>query len=125
MGVVDDIRAARDLKDVSDDDRRRRIYGIKVAALVDVILNGAPPPQPIPALIGRTVAHEGFQFCINQARETSESSLMMSVTFIKPPAEPVTHLITIVNPPVLPRRRSGSEKHDLIVAVSEMLEGFV
>lgn len=125
MPIPDAIAAIQARSDLDEDGKRREIYSLKTTALIDVILNGKEPPEPIPALLGRTINHKGFHFCINEARMTPANALFLDVTFSDRPAEPVTHQITIVNPPVLPSSRSGSEKQDMIAAIHEMLEGFV
>jgi hypothetical protein len=115
MPIVDAIAAVHARQDLHEDDRRRQVYALKVDALLDAVQ----------ALLGRTITHAGFSFCINDARATEQPALFLDVTFTRPPALPVTHQITIVNPPVLPRVRSGDERKDLIQALHEMLEGFV
>lgn len=127
MPVVNDIAAVHANQSLNADEKREQIYGIKTTALIDVILNGKPAPQPVQPLLGRSINQKDFTFRINSAQATPENSLLLNVTFTKPPAPPVIRLITIVNPPVLPTQatRSGNEKQDLIQAVSEMLEGFV
>jgi hypothetical protein len=122
MPIVDAIAAIRARKDLDEDRKRRDIYDLKVTALIDVIINGRPRVKP---LLGRTVTHKGFTFRINAARATDQPALFLDVTFTRPPGQPVTHQITIVNPPVLPAARTGNEKRDLMQALHEMLEGFV
>ncbi len=113
MPIVDDIAEIRARPGLDEDERRRLVYGLKVAALLNVIP------------IGKTISHQGVYLRINKAEATAQPALFLDVTFTKPPAEPVTHQITIVNPPVLPRQPSGNERNDLIQALREMLEGFV
>ena len=121
MPIPDAIAAIRALR-LDENEQRRRIYDLKVLSLLDVILNGRPRVKP---LLGRTVTHKGFTFCINAARATDQPALFLDVTFTRPPGQSVTHQITIVNPPVLPAARTGNEKQDLMQALHEMLEGFV
>ena len=125
MGIVEDIAAIRARLDLDEDGKRPLIYALKVAALLEVIRHGTPRPRPIKPLLGRTIRHEGYSFRINNVSVTPQPALFLDVTFTKPPAAPATHQITIVNPPVLPRIRTGNEKEDLITAIREMLEGFV
>ena len=87
------------------------IYALKTNALLNVIERG------------KIVAHKDYTFRINDARMIGEGRLFLDVTFARGPVT-VTHQITITNPPVLPRERTGNERDDLITAVSEMLEGF-
>jgi len=111
MPLVDEIAAIR----ASRKDERAatlEIYALKTNALLNVIERG------------KIVAHKDYTFRINDAKLIGEGRLFLDVTFARPPAEPVTHQITITNPPVLPRERTGNERDDLITAVSEMLEGF-
>ena len=111
MSLVDDIAAIRASK---KDERAAtlEIYALKTNALLNVIERG------------KTVAHSDYTFRINDARMIGEGRLFLDVTFARGPSE-VTHQITITNPPVLPRERTGNERDDLITAISEMLEGFV
>jgi len=113
MGIVADIAKIRERLDLNEDERRRLIYGLKVAALLGVIR------------VGRDFQHKGIGLRINKAEATAQPALFLDVTFTKPPAASVTHEITIVNPPVLPRERTGDERKDLRQALREMLEGFV
>jgi len=110
MPLVDEIAAIRASK---KDERAQtlEIYGLKTNALLGVIERG------------KTVAHTDYTFRINDARMVGEGRLFLDVTFARGPTE-VTHQITITNPPVLPRERTGNERNDLITAISEMLEGF-
>ena len=103
MPVVDDIAAIRRKRSLDEDGKRRQIYSLKAKALLDVIE------------IGKTYGVAR----IEAVRITPEDALFIDATF--PSGR---HQITIVNPPVLPRERSGNEREDLIKAVSEMLEGF-
>ena len=115
MGLVDAIQAVRRRRSLDEDGKRKEIYALKTNALIDVINDG---------LLGKKLTHKGVQFTINEARVTDQPALFLDVTFTRPPASPVTHQITIVNPPVLPREKSGNERQDLITALHEMLEGF-
>ena len=111
MGIVEQIAAIR----ASRKDERAQtleIYALKTNALLDVIE------------CGRTVEHNGFTFRVNDARMLGEGRLFLDVTFARGPAT-VTHQITITNPPVLPRERTGNEREDMATAIREMLEGFV
>jgi hypothetical protein len=112
VSIIDDIAALRARLDLDEDERRRLIYGLKVAALIAIIR------------VRRTIKHKGVSLRINEVRATSQPALLLDVTFTRPPAAPVTHQITIVNPPVLPRERTGNERNDLRQALREMLEGF-
>jgi len=111
MSLVDDIAAIRASK---KDERAQtlEIYTLKTSALLGVIR------------CGHTVQHKDYTFRINDARMIGEGRLFLDVTFVRGP-NTVTHQITITNPPVLPRERTGNERDDLITAISEMLEGFV
>jgi len=111
MPLVDEIAAIR----ASRKDERAQtleIYALKTNALLGVIERG------------KAVAHKGYTFRINEARMVGEGRLFLDVTFARGPTE-VTHQITITNPPVLPRERTGNEQDDLRTAIGEMLEGFV
>jgi len=125
MAIPDDIAAVRGNQSLTADEKRSQIYTIKTTALLDVILNGKPAPGPIPPLLGRTFTKDGVDYHVNSATITPETALEVSVTFTRAPAEPVTHTIIYVNPPVLPRIITGNEKQDLIQAAIEMMEGFV
>jgi len=111
MGIVEQIAAIRSSK---KDERAQtlEIYALKTRALLGVIR------------CGHTVAHKDYTFRINDARMVGEGRLFLDVTFTRGPQE-VTHQITITNPPVLPRERTGNEQQDMATAISEMLEGFV
>jgi hypothetical protein len=111
MSLVDAIAAIRASK---KDERAQtlEIYRLKVNALLGVIR------------CGHTVAHKDYTFRINDARMIGEGHLFLDVTFARGPNQ-ITHQITITNPPVLPRERTGNERADLTTAISEMLEGFV
>lgn len=114
MPIIDQIAAIR----ASAKDEREQtleIYALKTNALLDVIGTDR---------LGQTIEHNGFTFRINDARMVGEGRLFLDVTFARGPNE-VTHQITITNPPILPRERSGNEKQDMISAISEMVEGFV
>jgi len=113
--IVDRIAAVRMRRDLDEVGQRREIYDIKVTSLIDAAQE----------LLGQTIMRQGWSFCINAVRATEQPALFLDVTFTKPPASPVTHQITIVNPPVLPRARTGNERNDLRQALHEMLEGFV
>jgi hypothetical protein len=114
MPIPDAIAAIRALR-LDENEQRWRIYELKTTALLDAAQD----------LIGRNLTHAGYQFRINRAEMTDQPALFLDVTFTRPPAQPVTHQITIVNPPVLPAARTGNERKDLIQALHEMLEGFV
>ena len=114
MSIPDAIAAIRALR-LDENEQRRRIYELKTTALIDAAQD----------LIGRNLTHKGYQFRINAARATDQPALFLDVTFTRPPGQPVTHQITIVNPPVLPAARTGNEKQVLMQALHEMLEGFV
>jgi len=103
MSLVDAIAAVRNRKDLNEDKRRRDIYALKVNALIGVIE------------VGKTYGPAR----INEVRATEQPALYLDITI-----GPNTHRITIVNPPVLPRERTGNERQDLIQAFREMLEGF-
>lgn len=112
MPLVEDIARIR----ASRKDERAQtleIYALKTNALLGVIERG------------KAVAHKDYTFRINDARMVGEGRLFLDVTFWRGPSGEVTHQITITNPPVLPRERTGNERNDLITAISEMLEGFV
>jgi len=111
MGIVEQIAAIRAGK---KDERAQtlEIYALKTNALLGVIR------------CGHAVAHKDYTFRINDARMVGEGRLFLDVTFARGPTE-VTHQITITNPPVLPRERTGNELQDMATAISEMLEGFV
>ena len=111
MGIVEQIAAIRAGK---KDERAQtlEIYALKTNALLGVIR------------CGHAVAHKDYTFRINDARMVGEGRLFLDVTFARGPQE-VTHQITITNPPVLPRERTGNEQQDMATAISEMLEGFV
>ena len=111
MGIVEQIAAIRASK---KDERAQtlEIYALKTNALLNVIERG------------KSVAHKDYTFRINDARMVGEGRLFLDVTFVRGPNE-VTHQITITNPPVLPRERTGNEREDMATAISEMLEGFV
>ncbi len=122
MPIVSDIAAIRARGDLNDDQKRGLIYEAKGTALLDVILNGKPAPQPIPALLGRTFTLEtGTTVRVNAASLLPDMVLELNVTF----NGSVTHTIRITNPPVLPKVMTGDEKRDLIQAATEMLEGFI
>jgi hypothetical protein len=125
MPLVDDIAAVRANGNLTDREKDLAVYTLKTTALIDVIRNGKPAPNPIPALLGRTFTLNGVSYRINGVKEGVNSSLIVNVTFTRAPAAAVTHDIIIVNPPVLPKVLTGNEKQDLIQAASEMLEGFV
>ena len=111
MGIVEQIAAIRAGK---QDERAQtlEIYALKTNALLGVIR------------CGHAIAHKDYTFRINDARMVGEGRLFLDVTFARGPTE-VTHQITITNPPVLPRERTGNELADMATAISEMLEGFV
>ena len=111
MGIVEQIAAIRAGK---KDERAQtlEIYALKTNALLNVIERG------------KAVAHKDYTFRINDARMVGEGRLFLDVTFMRGDKE-VTHQITITNPPVLPRERTGNELQDMATAISEMLEGFV
>jgi len=113
MSIIDAIAAIR-AKHLDEDEERRQIYALKANALRDVIT----------PMLGRAIEHAGFNFRINSVNVTEQHRLALDVTFSRGPAE-VTHQITITNPPVLPRERTGKELADMATAISEMLEGFV
>jgi hypothetical protein len=112
MGIPEQIAAIRAQR---KDERAAtlEIYALKTNVLLGVIERG------------RTVAHKDYTFRINDAKLIGEGRLFLDVTFARPPSGEITHQITITNPPVLPRERTGNERDDLITAISEMLEGFV
>jgi hypothetical protein len=98
------------------------------AALLDVILNGKPAPQPIPPIIDRTFTLDGTTILVNAASlvprlnaegETVEA-LFIDVTLTRGPIT-ATHQFFFINPPVIPRSESGNERQDLIQAASEII----
>ena len=113
MSIVDAIASIR-AKHLAEDEEHRQIYALKASALRDVIT----------PMLGCATEHAGFSFRINSVHVTDQHRLALDVTFTRGPVE-VTHQITITNPPVLPRERTGNELRDMATAISEMLEGFV
>lgn len=126
MALIDDIANIRARGDLTDEQKFRQISNIKSFALYDVIINGKPAPQPIPKLLGREfTTRDGVTVVINAAALVNEGDLMVTLTLTRPPANPVTHTVIFVNPPILPAIQTGDEKRDLITAASEMVEGLV
>lgn len=126
MALIDDIANIRARGDLTDEQKFRQISNIKSFALYDVIINGKPAPQPIPALLGREfTTRDGVIVVINAAAIINEGDLMVTLTLTRPPAEAVTKTVIFINPPILPAIQTGNEKQDLITAASEMVEGLV
>jgi len=114
MTLVDTITATNARRDLSEDEKRQRIYALKANALRDVVT----------PMLGCATEHTGFTFRINSVHVTEQHRLALDVTFTRGDKE-VTHQITITNPPLLPRERTGNELQDMATAIREMLEGFV
>lgn len=124
MALVDDIAAIRANGSLTAAQKSRAISTLKATALLDVILNGKPPPQPITALIGKEfTTRDGVTVFIHAAALVNDGDLMVTLTLTRAPANPVTHTVVFVNPPVIPAISTGDEKRDLIQAASEMVEG--
>lgn len=121
MGIIDDLHAIRSDPNKSEEQKRQECYHLKSSSLVDVIYNGKPAPNPISPLIGRDFTIDGLGVRVNFAKVRDDNSLFVDVTLTRSPALPVTHQITIVNPPVIPAQMTGDEKQDLIQAAYEML----
>lgn len=128
MAIADDIAAIR--ADTNKTARRQSldIYSLKATALLDVILNGKPAPNPIPPVLNRTFTLDGTTIRVNAAsivsRQGSDGEtvpvLFIDVTLTRG-AVTVTHQLFITNPPVIPKSPSGNERQDLIQAASEIL----
>lgn len=144
MALIDDIATIRARGDLNDEQKSKRVASLKSVSLLDVILNGKPPPQPIPALLGREfTTRDGVSVTILVANvgvkegdtitfkdpiefnEEEMADLFITMQLTRAPAEPVIKTIRLVNPPILPAISNGNEKRDLIAAVSEMLEGLI
>lgn len=144
MALVDDIATIRARGDLTEEQKSKRIASLKSVSLLDVILNGKPAPQPIPALLGREfTTRDGVTVIIlsvsvgvavgniitikNPADLDAEEQgdLFITMRLTRPPANPVTKTVRFVNPPILPAIIDGNEKRDLITAASEMIEGLV
>jgi hypothetical protein len=123
MALLDDIATISN-SGLPEDQKRRAIYDLKTFALVDVIVNGKPVPNPIPPLLQREFTFNGLTIYIHSAIANDDGDLQMGVTFTKD-GVPQTHTIIIRNPPVLPAQITGNEKQDLVQAAIEMMEGFV
>lgn len=126
MAIAQDIQAIRDRQDLTDEQKSRAIATLKATALYDVIVNGKPAPQPIPAVLNREfTTRDGVTVTCITAALVNEGDLLLTLILTRPPANPVTRTVIFVNPPVLPATVTGDEKRDLITAASEMVEGLV
>ena len=120
MTVASDLAAVEANSGLTDEQKRAARYDIKNVALIDVILNGKPSPNPIPPLINRTfTAHGGKTYTVRSAVATTDKALKIMVEINGTP-----HMLFIKNPPCLPQSITGNEKQDLIQAAIEMMEGF-
>lgn len=121
MPLLDDLSAVRDDPTLTDAQKRHAIRGLKCTALVDVINNGKPAPNPIPPLIRRNFTVDGLTVYIHSAVMTADNDLRLEVTLTRAPQMPVTRTVVVRNPPCLPRQITGNERQDLIQAAIEML----
>jgi hypothetical protein len=128
MPIVEDIAAIRADNNRTERQQTLDIYQLKNAALLDVLWNGKPAPQPVPPVVGREFTLDGTTIRVNTASlvpklnaegETVEA-LFIDVTLTRGPVT-VTHQVFYVNPPVIPRSPTGNERQDLIQAASEMI----
>jgi hypothetical protein len=128
MPIIQDIAAIRADNNRTERQRELDIYELKNAALLDVLWNGKPAPQPVPPVVGREFTLDGTTIRVNTASlvpklnaegETVEA-LFIDVTLTRGPAT-VTHQVYYINPPVIPRSPTGNERQDLIAAASEMI----
>jgi hypothetical protein len=149
MTLASDIAAIDADESLLPEHKRILKYDIKGLALVDVILNGKPAPNPVPPLLNRTFTANGMDITITAAQQVTgphfetfmnggafgshqvvdagghalvlRMLLMRGRSLIRHPTRDVT---VITNPPVIPRAPTGNEKQDLITAAVEILEGF-
>lgn len=121
MALVDDIAAIRNDPNKTDAQKRSEVYQLKGTALIDVIYNGKPAPNPLPPLIHREFTKDGITIFVNYAKMITNDILLVNVTVTRPLQQPVVWDLRITNPPVLPRQITGNEKQDLIDAAFEMV----
>jgi hypothetical protein len=127
MTLISDIAAIRADGTKTDREKNVAIYALKGTALLDVILNGKPSPNPLPPLINRTFTLNGVTIRVNTAStytKTGADGVAVPILFVDVTLNStVTHQVHITNPPILPRVITGVEKQDLIQAASEILAG--
>jgi hypothetical protein len=128
MPIRDDIAAIRADNNRTERQKSLDIYQLKNAALLDVLWNGKPSPQPIPPVVGREFTLDGTTIRVNTAslvlRMATDGQLVeglfIDVTLTRGPIT-VTHQVHYYNPPVIPGSPTGNERQDLIAAASEMI----
>jgi hypothetical protein len=113
---------------LSDDEKRRARYAAKASAIADIINNGKPAPQPLPAAIGNTYRLDGVDYTIFFAaqEERNGTPVLRIIMLAKRVSDGVTLIspkddLIFVNPPTLTRTRSK----DLAAAAREMLASLV
>jgi hypothetical protein len=115
-------------EELSPEEKRLARYQAKAWAIADILNNGKPPPNPVPAAIGNTYRLDGVDYTIFYAAQTVRNGtpclhiIMLAkrvvdgVTLISPADD-----LIFVNPPTLTRTRSK----DLVTAAREMLAGLI
>jgi hypothetical protein len=126
MDVWDTLAAIDADATLSDEEKKRARYAAKAWAIADIINNGKPAPNPVPAAIGNTYRLDGVDYTIFFAaqEERNGTPVLRIVMLAKRVVDKVTLIspqddLVFVNPPTLTRTRSK----DLAVAAREILAG--
>jgi hypothetical protein len=120
MAILDDIAAIKNDGTRSEEQKRKDIYALKCTALLDVILNGKSPPNPIPPLLDRTFNYNGKTVMVTGASQYESNGVPQLLVDIVLNGK--SHQVHITNPPVIPATTTGNEKQDLIQTAIEILD---
>jgi hypothetical protein len=128
MDVWDTLAAIDADATLSDEEKKRARYAAKASAIADIINNGKPAPNPVPAAIGQTYRLDGVDYTIFFAAQEERNGVpvLRIIMLAKRVVDKVTLIspqddLIFVNPPTLTRTRSK----DLATAAREMLAGLL
>jgi hypothetical protein len=128
MEVWDQIDAIMADPDLSEAEKLRAVQAAKAAAIADLLNNGKPPPNPIPAAVGQTYQMDGVDYTLHHASAVEVNgvpALRIVLTAVRVSDGVVLRSarddLIFVNPPTLTRTR----QKDLLTAAREMLAGVI
>jgi hypothetical protein len=128
MDVWDTLAAIDADATLSDEEKKRARYAAKASAIADIINNGKPAPNPVPAAIGNTYRLDGVDYTIFfAAQEERNGTPVLRIIML---AKRVADGATLVSPRddmifVNPDIYGSGRKKDLVEAARDRLRDIV
>lgn len=114
--------------DLTDREKTRAIYALKVDAIADWLINGKPAPNPLPPVVGRTYTLNGVDYTVARvAVEQVKDGEGVLIKVLRVEGRAVNGVqrkpfqFCIVNPPILTKDR----REHYIDAASEIVESAI